>query len=147
MSLYNELIAKLSQIKHPTGYEKMAKAYAEKMREKKYRGQAGLAISDVTKQTQNITPRQLAVYINKLVNTGIFPKELKAEYELVKEEKLHSFKEFVNQIQTNEKLVKDADAGEYIKDFEKSNAPQFKGKTKENRKKMAIAAFLNKKKK
>ena len=36
MSWYKELIAKLSQIKHPTGYEKMAKAYAEKMREKKH---------------------------------------------------------------------------------------------------------------
>ena len=45
----------------------------------------------------------------------------------------------------NEKLDKDADAGDYIDDFEKSDAPQFKGKSKEKRKDMAVAAFLDKK--
>ena len=34
------------------------------------------------------------------------------------------------------------DAGDYIKDFMKSDAPQFKGKSKEEIKKMAIAAYL-----
>tara|TARA_Y100000004_G_scaffold185064_1_gene234767 strand:- start:97 stop:1263 length:1167 start_codon:yes stop_codon:yes gene_type:complete len=43
-----------------------------------------------------------------------------------------------------EKLGKDADAGDYIKDFQKSDAPQFKGKSKEKRKDMAIAAYLSK---
>lgn len=33
-------------------------------------------------------------------------------------------------------------AGEYVKDFYKSDAPQFKGKSKEKRQKMAIAAYL-----
>ena len=99
MSWYKELVAKISQMKHPTGYEKMAKAYAAKMREKEYKGKPGLAISDIARMTKKIQPRQLATYINKLVDKGIFPKELKAEYEPVKEEKLWSFKEFVNQIQ------------------------------------------------
>ncbi len=44
-----------------------------------------------------------------------------------------------------EKLGKDADAGDYIDDFAKSDAPQFKGKSKEKRKDMAVAAFLDKK--
>mgnify|MGYP001307500556 FL=1 len=35
------------------------------------------------------------------------------------------------------------DAGDYIKDFQKSDAPQFKGKSKEKRKEMAIAAYLD----
>jgi preprotein translocase subunit Sec63 len=39
-------------------------------------------------------------------------------------------------------LGKNADAGDFIKDFEKSDAPQFKGKSKEKRRKMAVAAFL-----
>ena len=56
-----------------------------------------------------------------------------------------SFKSFVDQIQINEKLAKDADAGDYIDDFMKSDAPQFKGKSKEKIKKMAIAAYLDKK--
>ena len=44
-----------------------------------------------------------------------------------------------------EKLGKDADAGDYIDDFAKSDAPQFKGKSKEKRKDMVVAAFLDKK--
>ena len=39
-------------------------------------------------------------------------------------------------------LGKDADAGDYVKDFQKSDAPQFKGKSKDKRRKMAVAAFL-----
>ena len=42
-------------------------------------------------------------------------------------------------------LGKNADAGDYVKDFEKSDAPQFKGKSKEKRRKMAIAAYLDSK--
>ena len=37
------------------------------------------------------------------------------------------------------------DAGDYVKDFQKSDAPQFKGKSKAQRQKMAIAAYLSKK--
>ena len=43
-----------------------------------------------------------------------------------------------------EKLGKDADQGDYIDDFAKSDSPQFKGKSKEKRKEMAIAAYLSK---
>lgn len=46
--------------------------------------------------------------------------------------------------QVEEKLGAGANAGDYIKDFEKSDAPQFAGKSKEKRRKMALAAFLNK---
>jgi len=35
------------------------------------------------------------------------------------------------------------DAGDYVKDFQKSDAPQFKGKSKEKRRQMAIAAYLD----
>ena len=45
----------------------------------------------------------------------------------------------------NEVLGKDADMGDYIDDFAKSDSPQFKGKSKEKRKEMAIAAYLSKK--
>ena len=43
-----------------------------------------------------------------------------------------------------EVLPDDADQSDYIKDFEKSDAPQFRGKSKEKRKDMAIAAYLSK---
>lgn len=46
--------------------------------------------------------------------------------------------------QLREKLdPKKHDAGDYVKDFQKSDAPQFKGKSKEKRRKMAIAAYLD----
>ena len=42
-----------------------------------------------------------------------------------------------------EKLDKDSDAGDYVKDFRKSDAPQFKGKSKKKKQQMAIAAYLD----
>ena len=47
------------------------------------------------------------------------------------------------QEEVNEKLDKDATAGEYVKDFRKSKAPQFKGKSKKKKQQMAIAAYLD----
>ena len=47
-------------------------------------------------------------------------------------------------LRVKEILSKNADQGDYIDDFQKSDAPQFKGKSQEKRKKMAIAAFLSK---
>lgn len=42
-----------------------------------------------------------------------------------------------------EELGKNADAGDYIDDFRKSDAPQFKGKSDAKIRKMAIAAYLD----
>jgi len=43
----------------------------------------------------------------------------------------------------NEKLTKNSSMGDYVKDFYKSDAPQFKNKSKEKRRQMAIAAKLS----
>ena len=40
-------------------------------------------------------------------------------------------------------LGKNADAGDYIDDFRKSKAPQFNGKSDKKKRQMAIAAFLD----
>ena len=58
----------------------------------------------------------------------------------------------INQIgmivaQYNEELGPNADAGDYIDDFRKSDAPQFKGKSDKKIRKMAIAAYLDSKEK
>ena len=47
--------------------------------------------------------------------------------------------------QVREKLDKDSDAGDYVKDFKKSDAPQFKGKSDKKKEKMAVAAYLDSK--
>ena len=44
-------------------------------------------------------------------------------------------------------LGKNADAGDYVDDFKKSKAPQFKGKSDKKKRQMAIAAFLDARKK
>ena len=47
-------------------------------------------------------------------------------------------------MQINEVLSKDSDAGEWISDFIKSDNPKFAGKSKEKRKQMALAAYYAK---
>jgi hypothetical protein len=47
----------------------------------------------------------------------------------------------------HEILDASADAGDYVKDFKDSDAPQFRGKSKEKRKEMAIAAHASAKEK
>ena len=42
-------------------------------------------------------------------------------------------------------LTKKSDAGDYVDDFAKSKAPQFKGKTEKEKRDMAVAAYLSKK--
>jgi len=49
--------------------------------------------------------------------------------------------------QKREELSPDADAGDYVDDFRKSDAPQFKGKSDKKIQKMAIAAYLKNKEK
>lgn len=54
----------------------------------------------------------------------------------------YSVKEEVEQV--DEVLSKKAPAGEWIKDFQKSDNPKFAGKSKEKRKQMALAAYYAK---
>ena len=44
-----------------------------------------------------------------------------------------------------EKLTKRSSVEKHIEDFKDSDAPQFKGKSQEKRRKMAVAAYLSKK--
>ena len=49
----------------------------------------------------------------------------------------------LEEVELEEKLGKNADAGDYIDDFKKSDAPQFKGKSDKKKRDMAIAAYLD----
>ena len=61
---------------------------------------------------------------------------------MVKAQALKQEDSYMGELQAKlaEKIPKNAPVDVYIKDFEKSNAPQFRGKTKEKRREMAIAA-------
>ena len=75
--------------------------------------------------------------------TGPAPGDEDEDGKPVKTKKSVHTKKF--QKMFGEKLGKNADAGDYIKDFRKSDAPQFKGKSDKKIQKMAIAAYLDKK--
>ena len=77
--------------------------------------------------------------------TGPAPGDKDDEGKPIKTKKSIHTKKF--QKMFGEKLGKNADAGDYVKDFRKSDAPQFKGKSDKKIQKMAIAAYLSKKEK
>ena len=207
MSWYKTALAKISQLNHPKDYEKMVKRYAADIKKPELKNKTPSYIAaKIANEYRGADGRKLVQYINKLVDDGKLPKELKAEYQ--EEETMQTFSDLVKQINEvkqdkdvkdkegtqpakyyagdmakstkdkrdahfkakksgpapgdadaktkpsthtkkfkqmyGEALPKDADQGDYIDDFEKSDAPQFKGKSKEKRKDMAIAAYLSK---
>ena len=97
---YDKVMDKLTKTSHPKGWDKMVNKYVELMRTDKYKGNPHAAALDIVRQTRNVKARVFITYINKLVDKGVFPKELKAE----KEE--WSFKEFVDQIQEVKQIKK-----------------------------------------
>ena len=207
MSWYKVALAKISQLNHPKDYEKMLKRYMSDMKKPELKNKtASYIAAKIANDYKGQDGRKLVQYINKLVDDGKLPKELKAEYQ--EEETLQTFSNLVKRINEvkqdkdvddkdgtqpakyyagdmakstkskrdahfkakkagpapgdadaktkpsthtkkfkqmfGEVLPDDADQGDYIDDFEKSDAPQFKGKSKEKRKDMAIAAYLSK---
>jgi hypothetical protein len=207
MAWYKVALAKISQLNHPKDYEKMLKQYTVDMKKPELKNKtASYIAARIANQYKGQDGRKLVQYINKLVDDGKLPKELKAEYQ--EEETMQTFSDLVKQINEvkqdkdvddkdgtqpakyyagdmakstkskrdahfkakkagpapgdadaktkpsthtkkfkqmyGEALPKDADQGDYIDDFEKSDAPQFRGKSKEKRKDMAIAAYLSK---
>ena len=260
----NTAAAKISQITHPKGWDKIMKTYIDGMKDDEHRKNPSKWAVEVAKRYRGVDARSLVKYINILVSKGKIPKELKTGYQMekytfsdlmksideVKQDKeikdkegtqpakyysdmakstkdkrathfkkkkegpapgdasaetkpskftkkfkqmfgearekydsdkffggkgtpeqrtqllklqnkaLKAFpsspkqKEIRKEIDAlrkkmgmkvkTEKLGKDADQGDYIDDFQKSDAPQFKGKSKEKRKDMAIAAYLSK---
>ena len=201
MSWFMKAKAKIDQMTHPKAYEAMVKKFIGDMKNSpKQKTPAGIA-AEIARE-YSVPSRGLIQYINKLVDKGVLPKELKAEYQ----EESFSFKNFVNEMNEvkqdpdikdmpgtqpakyhsgvkssvkddrerhfkakkagpapgdkgavtkpsvhtkkykqmyGEVLDKDADIGDYVKDFKKSDAPQFKGKSDKKKHKMAVAAYLS----
>ena len=77
--------------------------------------------------------------------TGPAPGDEDEDGKPIKTKKSTHTKKFAKMY--GEKLDKNSDAGDYIDDFRKSDAPQFKGKSDKKIRKMAIAAYLSKKEK
>ena len=98
----NRAAAKIHQITHPRGYEKLVKRYMDGMKDKEHRDHPGAWAADIARDYKGVEGRDFVRYINKLVDKGKLPKELKAEY--TEESKVHTFKQFVETINSREKL-------------------------------------------
>ena len=96
MAWYKKVKAAIHQMSHPKGYEKMVKAYVDGLKDKQHYNHPSAWASDVARE-YDIEPRGLIMYINKLVQKGKLPKELKAQ---VEEKQLTSFQELVKTINT-----------------------------------------------
>ena len=201
VSWFMKAKSKIDQMSHPKGYEKMIKKFADGMKDPKHKKSPSAWAADVARE-YNVNSRGFIAYINKLIDKGVLPKELKAEVQ----SEMISFKSLVNKINEvkqdpdikdmpgtqpakyhsgvkssvkddrerhfkakkagpapgdkgattkpsvhtkkykrmyGEVLDKDADIGDYVKDFKKSDAPQFKGKSDKKKHKMAVAAYLS----
>jgi len=87
--------------------------------------------------------KELDTVINQMIKNKM-PKEIWQSLQKVKFN-LENFIEDNSNLVMGEKLDADSDAGDYVDDFRKSDAPQFKGKSDKKIQKMAIAAYLKNK--
>ena len=119
MSWYLRLKNKIDQMTHPKGMEDMVQDYielAKKRLGKRDKNFGTITTNTASKLAYDVarqygqSPRGFVEYINTLIKKGKLPKELEAEYKPQNE--TMSFKSFVDQIQINEKLGKNADAGD-----------------------------------
>ena len=168
---YHDLAAKFSQITHPRGWSKLVKDYADGMKDPEHRAHPSKWAYDIARNYNGVDGRQLTKYINTLVKKGKLPKELRAEYQpeewsfkdFVKQiqedgpqkksvdwpkkaydkykEKFPKDDKVGDSAGKAEELEANASQQDYIDDFLKSDAPQFKGKSKDKRIAMAIAAY------
>ena len=93
MSWYKVALAKISQLNHPKDYEKMLKRYMSDMKKPELKNKtASYIAARIANDYRGQDGRKLVQYINKLVDDGKLPKELKAEIQM------ENFKDFVDQI-------------------------------------------------
>ena len=93
MSWYKVALAKISQLNHPKDYEKMLKRYMSDMKKPELKNKtASYIAARIANDYKGQDGRKLVQYINKLVDDGKLPKELKAELQV------ESFSDFVKKI-------------------------------------------------
>ena len=100
----------------------------------------GKKYKEIEFETKGIDNRSKTVKLMVIHPKKIFGKEFNVPFRTLRMGPFTKL-DIPNQMEV---LGKGADMGDYIDDFQKSDAPQFKGKSKEKRKDMAIAAFKSK---
>jgi len=85
--------AKIDQMSHPKAYEAMIKQFVGVMKNPPKQKTPASIAADIARE-YSVSARALIQYINKLVDKGVIPKELKAEYQ----EESFSFNHFVKEM-------------------------------------------------
>ena len=98
--------AKIDQMSHPKGYEKMVKQFADRMTKPESKKITPASVAASVAKEYDVSARNLIQYINKLVDKGVLPKELKAEYET---EDNQSFKNLVVAMEKMRRVKQDPD--------------------------------------
>ena len=103
---WNDLAAKMHQITHPRGWDKIVKTYVDGMSDPEHREHPGAWAQRVAMRYRGIEGRQLVKYINRLVSQGKLPRELRAQCE---ETEQQTFANLVKEINNKEKREKSND--------------------------------------
>ena len=109
MAWFMKAKAKIDQMTHPKGFEKMVKQFADRMTkpENKKRNPSAVA-ADVAREF-DVSARTFIQYTNKLVQKGVLPKELKAEYQTEDNQMPTDFKSLVLQMEKLRRVKQDPD--------------------------------------
>ena len=109
MAWFMRAKAKIDQMTHPKGFEKMVKQFADRMTkpENKKRNPSAVA-ADVAREF-DVSARTFIQYTNKLVQKGVLPKELKAEYQTEDNQMPTDFKSLVLQMEKLRRVKQDPD--------------------------------------
>jgi len=131
----NRAAAKITQITHPKGWDKIIKTYVDGMKDDEHRKNPSKWAVEVAKRYRGVDARSLVKYINTLVSKGQIPKELKASNTTSSKMEKLSFTDLVNEVKQDKEIEdkKGTQPAKYYSDMEKS--------TKDKR-----AAHFNKKK-
>jgi hypothetical protein len=136
-----------------SGRDEYADELEKKLREAELTKPETKKIKDMVKSLKKSSKGHAgqANYLSKLVKEKVVRKKLakapKAD-KLTSKQKMKtpsglvSYMDFSEQIY--EKLSKKNDVGDFVDDFKKSDAKQFKGKSDKKKKQMAVAAYLSK---
>ena len=112
---------------------------------------AALAVGTPTQTTQTGDPAEAEKALNNATN--LIGQAIRALGADKNPEAMQKVQDMVDDLDLNgegegsgeieEKLKPSDGAGAYVDDFQKSDAPQFKGKSKKKKQQMAVAAYLD----
>ena len=91
---------------HPKGFEKMVKQFADRMTKPENK-KRNPSVADVARD--DVSARTFIQYTNKLVQKGVLPKELKAEYQTEDNQMPTDFKSLVLQMEKLRRVKQDPD--------------------------------------